>query len=32
LQEYVCGQPHRDISGVRGINEVRAARAQGRFP
>ena len=32
LQEYACGDPHRDISGVKGIREVRAARAQGRFP
>lgn len=32
LQEYVCGEPHRDISAVKGVPEVRAARAQGRFP
>jgi hypothetical protein len=32
LEEYTCGQPHRDISGVRGIAEVRAARASGSFP
>jgi hypothetical protein len=30
LEDYVCGEPHRDISGVKGINEARAARAQGR--
>lgn len=32
LQEYVCGQPHRDISHIRGIPEVREARANGTFP
>ncbi len=32
LQEYTCGQPHRDISGIKGISEVRAARAKGLFP
>jgi hypothetical protein len=24
LEDYVCGEPHRDISGVAGINEARA--------
>jgi len=31
--EYICGEPHRDISGIKGVNEARAAnasRAQGR--
>lgn len=32
LQEYVCGEPHRDISHIKGIPEVREARAQGLFP
>jgi hypothetical protein len=32
LQEYVCGEPNRDISGVKGIPEVREARAKGLFP
>lgn len=32
LQEYVCGEPHRDISGVKGVPEVRALRAKGQFP
>jgi hypothetical protein len=32
LKEYVCGEPHRDISQVKGITEVRAQRAQGKFP
>ncbi len=32
LEDYVCGEPHRDISQVKGISEVRAARAAGRFP
>ncbi len=32
LQEYVCGEQHRDISQVKGIPEVRAQRAQGLFP
>jgi hypothetical protein len=32
LQEYVCGEPHRDISRVKGINEVREQRAKGQFP
>ncbi len=32
LQEYVCGEKHRDISHVKGIPEVRAQRAQGLFP
>jgi hypothetical protein len=29
LQDYVCGEPHRDISQVPGVNEARRARAQG---
>jgi len=32
LQEYACGDKHRDISHLKGISEVRAARAQRRFP
>jgi hypothetical protein len=32
LQEYACGEKHRDISQVKGVTEVRAARTQGRFP
>ena len=32
LQEYVCGQPHRDISHIKGIPEIREARARGEFP
>jgi hypothetical protein len=30
LQDYACGDKHRDISSVKGVNEARAARAQGR--
>jgi hypothetical protein len=29
LQDYVCGEPHRDISQVRGVTEARRARTQG---
>ncbi len=25
LEDYVCGEPHRDINGVRGVREARAA-------
>jgi hypothetical protein len=32
LEEYVCGEPHRDISMVKGIPEVREQRARGQFP
>lgn len=32
LQEYVCGEPHRDISHIKGIREVREQRAKGLFP
>jgi hypothetical protein len=32
LQEYICGETHRDISHVKGIPEVRALRAKGQFP
>jgi hypothetical protein len=32
LQDYACGDKHRDLSQVRGVAEARAARAQGRFP
>jgi len=32
LQDYACGDKHRDLSSVRGVAEVRAARAQKRFP
>ena len=28
LEEYVCGEEHRDISHIPGINEARAARRQ----
>ena len=27
MMEYICGEPHRDISGIKGINEARAANA-----
>jgi hypothetical protein len=27
IEDYVCGEPHRDISGVKGVNEARAANA-----
>ncbi len=27
LMEYICGEPHRDISMIRGIKEARAANA-----
>ena len=31
IQDYSCNDPmHRDISQVKGVNEARAARAQGR--
>ena len=30
LQDYACGDKHRDISSVKGVSEARAARAQGR--
>jgi hypothetical protein len=32
LEEYVCGEAHRDISMVKGISEVREQRARGQFP
>lgn len=32
LQEYVCGEPHRDISHIKGIPEIREQRAKGLFP
>ncbi len=32
LEDYVCGEPHRDISKVKGVNESRAAIAAGRIP
>lgn len=32
LQEYVCGEPHRDISHIKGIREIREQRAKGVFP
>lgn len=32
LQEYTCGDAHRDISHVKGVKEIRAQRAQGLFP
>jgi hypothetical protein len=32
IQDYSCNDAtHRDISGVKGVNEARAARAQGRL-
>jgi hypothetical protein len=27
LMEYICGEQHRDISGIKGINQARAANA-----
>jgi hypothetical protein len=27
MTEYVCGEPHRDISSIKGVNEARAANA-----
>ena len=30
LQDYACGDKHRDISSVKGVNEARGAHAQGR--
>lgn len=27
MMEYICGEPHRDISGIKGINEARTANA-----
>jgi hypothetical protein len=27
IEDYVCGEPHRDISGIKGVNEGRAAAA-----
>jgi len=32
LEDYVCGEPHRDIARVRGVAESRAAIAAGRIP
>jgi hypothetical protein len=32
LEDYVCGEEHRDISKVKGIPEARAARAAGNLP
>lgn len=32
LQEYVCGEPHRDISHIKDIREIREQRAKGLFP
>jgi hypothetical protein len=28
LEDYVCGEPHRDISRVLGVAEARRARTQ----
>jgi hypothetical protein len=28
LEDYVCGEPHRDISGVEGVTAARQARGQ----
>ena len=30
LQDYACGDKHRDISMIKGVNEARAGRAQTR--
>ena len=30
LQDYACGDKHRDISSVKGVNEARGAHAQER--
>ena len=30
MMEYICGETHRDISGVKGVNEARAASAAQR--
>ncbi|HEX3485586.1 MAG TPA: hypothetical protein VHT51_11035 [Micropepsaceae bacterium] len=27
LMEYICGEPHRDISNIKGVKEARAANA-----
>jgi hypothetical protein len=27
MMEYICGEPHRDISGIKGIKEARAVNA-----
>ncbi len=32
LEDYVCGEPRRDISKIKGISEARAAIAAGRIP
>jgi hypothetical protein len=33
MQDYSCNDAtHRDLSQIKGVNEARAARAQGRFP
>jgi hypothetical protein len=32
LENYVCGEPHRDISKIKGVPEARAAIAAGRIP
>jgi hypothetical protein len=32
LEDYVCGEEHRDISGIRGIPEARAANATRAAP
>jgi hypothetical protein len=33
IQDYSCNDAtHRDIMQVKGVNEARAARAQGRSP
>jgi hypothetical protein len=32
IEDYSCNDPvHRDISQVKGVNEARQARAQGRL-
>jgi len=28
MEDYVCGEPHRDISKVPGVTEARRARGQ----
>jgi hypothetical protein len=30
LEDYVCGEPHRDISQVAGVTEARQARERNR--
>jgi hypothetical protein len=32
MENYVCGEPHRDISKIQGVPQARAAIAAGRIP